>query len=134
MIRFTDAVRNAQADATIALLDGGPGPAYIELRSGAQPATANDPATGTVLAVWTLQDPSFGPASAGVVTLNVGSGISTTATGTGTATWARAYESDGTPMFDGAVGTAGTDYLMADTVVAAGQTVNLLSGSITFIA
>lgn len=130
-IHASTSARDAQVAAVAALVDGGPAAGYIELRTGVQPATANDAATGTVLTTWTLQDPAFGAPASGVITLNVSGGITSTAVATGTATWARCYDSTGAVVFDGAVGTSGTEFVMADTAVSTGQTVILLSGTIT---
>lgn len=106
--RIPTASRNAAAGGVVALLDAGSGPGYIEVRVGAQPATANDAATGAVLATIPLGDPSFDTAG------TAGPGISTaeaiavsTGSGDGTAGWFRAYDSDDTPVIDGSVTVTG---------------------------
>ena len=49
-IRLPNASRNAAVDAVLALAAGG----SIEIRTGSQPASASDAATGTLLATFTL--------------------------------------------------------------------------------
>lgn len=130
-IKLSEAARNARLNAITTLVDGGASPGYIEVRSGTRPANVNTAATGTVLATFTLADPSFGAAAAGVITLDADPDISATAAATGTASWARGYDSTGAAVFDGDVGTSGTDFIITSVSITSGQTVTLTAGTLT---
>ena len=87
-----------------------------------------------MLAIFTCADPAFEAASAGVMDLDANPDLSTTAIASGTATWARVKDSDGTVVFDGSVGTSGTDFIITSTTVVSGQTVTLTVGALTLPA
>lgn len=127
----SEAVSNAAVDALVAILDSHASPAYVEIRSGTRPANVAASATGTVLATFTLADPSFGAAAARVATCDTTPDISATAAATGTATWARAYTGGGVGVFDGDVGTSGSVWNIDTTSIVSGQTVTLVDGTIT---
>ena len=104
---------NLALDAALNVLNGG----YLELYSGTQPATPDTAiTTQTLLGTCDLGSPAFGSSSGGTKTANAitsGTGVAN-----GTATWARAFKSDGvTAVIDGSVGTSGCDFTMADTSV-----------------
>lgn len=130
-LRLSVAARNAGLDAALNLADAGSGPATIEVRTGAQPATADTAATGTVLVTFTCADPAFEVAAAGAKDLDANPDLTAAAGNTGTAGWARCKDSNGNAIFDGSVGTAGTDFIINSTSITAGQTVNLTLGTIT---
>jgi hypothetical protein len=130
-LRVATAVRNAGLDAKYDRVNAGSGPGVIEYRTGSQPASADTAASGSVLVTFTLADPAFAPAAGGVKDLDADPDISATATGTGTVGWARCKDSDGNTIFDGSVGTSGTDFIINSTSITSGQTVNLTLGSIT---
>lgn len=134
-LRITTAARNAAADAVVDLLDAGAGPATIEIRSGSQPASANDAATGTLLATFTLGDPAFGAAASGAATL---AGVPRTTTGAaaGTAGWFRAKDSTGATVFDGSVTATGGggELQLNTTTISVGVNVEITSGTITMPA
>lgn len=137
-IRLPTGVRNAACDAVVDLLDAGTGAGTIEIRTGSQPASANDAATGTLLATVTLADPAFGSAGAatpGVATL---AGTPRTATGAaaGTAGWFRAKDSSGATVLDGSVTvTGGGGDLEVNTVtVSVGVSVSITGGTVTMPA
>jgi hypothetical protein len=112
-LRVAVAARNAGLDAIFDRADAGSGPGTIEVRTGSQPATADTAESGTLLVTFTLADPAFSAAS------------------TGTAGWARCKDSAGNTVFDGSVGTSGTDFIINSTSITSGQTVNLTLGSVT---
>lgn len=135
VLHFATATRNAMLDAIATALNAGSGAAYIEVRSGTQPANANTAASGTVLATITLTDPAQdGAASAGVLTIDADPDISATAAATGTASWARVYDSTGAAVFDGSVATSGGDFTITSTSITSGQTVTLTVGTLTLAA
>lgn len=129
--RVAVAARNAGLDAIFDRANAGAGPGVVEYRTGSQPATADTAATGTVLVTFTLADPAFSAASAGVKDLDADPDISATAAATGTVGWARCKDSDGVTVFDGSVGTSATDFIINSTSITSGQTVNLTLGSVT---
>lgn len=133
--RLPAAARNAAAAAIAALVDAGPGPGVIQIRTGTQPTTGDDAATGTLLATVTLADPSFGAASAGTVTLQ-GTSLSTTGVAAGTAGWFRVLDSTGATVLDGSVtATGGGGQLeLSTTTISIGLTVQVTSGSLTMPA
>lgn len=100
--RIPAASRNAAVDAVVDLLDAAVDPGYIEIRTGSQPASAGDAASGTLLATLVLGDPAFGAATAGTATANAIATVQ--AVDDGDAGWFRAYDGDDNPVIDGACG------------------------------
>jgi hypothetical protein len=132
--RIATATRNAAANAVTALVDAGPGAGTVNIRTGAQPATANDPETGTLLATFTLADPAFGAAVAGVATLDATPVLSTVGLAAGTAGWFRMFDSTGATVLDGSVSTAGAQLNLNTTTISIGLTVEITSGTLTMPA
>src|SRR5262245_25582205 len=130
-ITLATTTRNAKANAAVDLVDAGSGPGYVELRTGSQPASPQTPATGTLLATVTLNDPAYGDAAVGVCTLDVTPEPTETAVATGTAGWARMYDSAGNAVFDGECGTSGKFVNLATVSVVSGTDVTITSGSYT---
>lgn len=136
--RLSTAARNAAADAVVDLLDAGSGAATMEIRTGSQPASANDAAGGTLLAAVTLADPAFG--SAGSATPGTATMASTprTATGVaaGTAGWFRLKDSTGATVLDGSVtATGGGGQLeLATTTISVGLNVEITASTVTMPA
>lgn len=131
--RLPTAARNAATAAVADLVDAGAAAGVIELRTGAQPASANDAATGTLLATWTLADPAFGAPVTGVATLDATPVITTAAVAAGTAGWFRVKDSNGATVADGAAGGTGSgaQMILDNPVIAVGQTLNLTAGTLT---
>lgn len=134
--RLPAATRNAMVDAVAARADAGSGPAVIEIRTGSQPASADDAATGTLLATITCADPSFTAAVSGVAALDTDPVLSTTGVAAGTAGWFRLLDSTGATVLDGSVtATGGGGQLeLSTTTISVGLTVQVTSGSITMPA
>lgn len=134
-IRYPTATRNASAAAVATLADAGAGPATIEVRSGTQPASANDADAGTLLATFTLGDPSFGAPAIGVITL---ASVPRTTTGAaaGTAGHFRMKDSTGATVLDGSVTATGGggDMTLNTVTVSVGVDLGLTSGTITIPA
>ena len=130
--RIPNAVRSAACDAVVDRLDLGAAAATIDVRTGAQPATANDAATGTILATFTLADPAFGAAANGVATL-LGVPIATTGLAAGTAGWFRALDSNANTVLDGSVtATGGGGQLeLNTTTISVGVDVSITAGTVT---
>lgn len=67
-LRISTSVRNACLNAVTSTLDGGSGVSTVELYTGAVPGSFGAAPSGTKLATCTFSFPSFGAASAGVMT------------------------------------------------------------------
>lgn len=104
-LRIPTASQNAACDAIVDRADAGAGPGEIRIYSGAQPASANDAASGTLLATVVLADPAFGAAASGVATGTDPASVN--ATTTGTAGWFRLTDSAGATVLDGDVTATG---------------------------
>ena len=128
-LRLATSARNASADAIVDLLDAGTGAGTLRIYTGAQPATPNTAATGTLLATVTLQDPAYGAATTGVVNLTDPAPV--TGVADGTAGWFRAYDSDSNAVFDGAVGTSGAELNLNTTTISTGVNVDITGGTLT---
>jgi hypothetical protein len=119
--------RNAELDAFAPLANNG----YIRIYSGAQPATPETAASGTLLAELRFNATAFGAAAAGVITANAITDDSS-ADNTGTAGYFRALKSDGTTaLYDGSVGTSGAELNMSTTSIVAAAVVSITSLTIT---
>lgn len=130
-LRLSAAARNAGLNASFDLADAGAGAGTIKIYTGSQVANADTAEAGTLLATFTLADPAFSAASGGVKDLDADPDLTTTAVAAGTAGWARCEDSTGTNVFDGSVGTSGTDFIINSTAITSGQEVKLTLGSIT---
>lgn len=131
------AVRNALADTFVDRFDAGPGPGTIQIRSGTRPASANDTATGTLLATVTLADPAFGNSGASVVgRADLVDPAAATGVADGTATWWRGADSTGATVTDGSVTATGGggDLTLNTTTISTGVSVDVTGGSITMPA
>lgn len=131
-VRLATATRNAMVTAWLDLLDAGSGAGKIRIYSGSQPASAQDSATGTLLAEITLNDPAFSKFG-GVGTIDSDPALTDTVDSTGTAGWFRALDSDNNTVFDGAITATGGggDLTLASTSLVAGGTVTITGGTCT---
>jgi hypothetical protein len=132
-LRIATTARNAACDAIVDLLDAGSGAGTIDVRVGAQPATPQDTATGTLLATFTLNDPAFGNSATGAATLDVDPAITTTGLAAGDAGWFRAKDSSGNAVLDGSVtATGGGGQLTLNTItVSVDLDLTITSGTAT---
>lgn len=123
-LKLSNNVVNPQADALSDLADNG----YLRIYDGTQPATADTAiTTQTLLAELRFNATAAPAASNGVLTFNAITQDSS-ANNTGTASWFRALKSDGsTVLFDGAVGTSGSDMNIYTTSIVAGAIVGVSS-------
>lgn len=122
-VTYTTAVKTARMQAVIDQIDASATAGTLEIGTTSM---------ALVLATFTLADPC-GTVSNGVLTLDFDPDISdTSADGSGTAVEARIKNGDGTSVITGlTVGTSGTDIVLDNNVIAAGQTVTLTTGTIT---
>ncbi len=111
-IRLDDDIRNDLLDGIDSTFNSG----VLEIRSGTQPATANDAATGTLLASITLPADAFAAAGSGAKAL-AGTWQDASANATGTAGWFRLANGADTRRIDGDVTvTSGGGDLELDSV------------------
>lgn len=114
------ALRNVLADA----IDN-------EINTGAGTATFVFETSGDVeVATIDLQNPAFGAAAAGVITLQGVPLSDTSATG-GTTVQASVFDRDATKQFELTVGTSGTEIIISSTVIGATDQVDLTALTIT---
>lgn len=127
-LAYLAALRSNMLDEITALIDAGAGPGLLNIYNGARPATGGAPTT--LLAQLTLSDPAAPAASGGVLTLSAITDDSS-ADASGTATWFRITDSVGNFVFDGDVGTSGSDLNLDSVSITAGQTISITSFTIT---
>jgi hypothetical protein len=130
--RISVAGATASVDALVGLLDGGAAAGYIEIRTGAQPASVATAASGTLLGTLALSDPAFGAAAAGSADANAITGDSS-ADATGTAGWFRAYDSNDVAVIDGSITATGGggDLELDDVSIVAGGTINVTGWTVS---
>lgn len=133
-IRVSTATQNAMAAGFAALADAGAGPGTIKLYTGTQPTTANDTATGTLLATFTLNDPAFGSPSSGTVTLSISPVVTATGVAAGDAGYFRLLDSTGGKVLDGNVTATGGGGNLTINTVTVSVGVDLSITSLTFTA
>lgn len=133
--RIKQSVAAAACNAVVDSLDAGVGAGYIEIRTGAQPASPDAAATGTLLGTLTLSDPAFGAATTANPSVATASAITsdTTADASGTAGWFRAYDSAASAVIDGSItGTGGGgDMELDDVNIVAGGTIAVSSWTVS---
>lgn len=122
-IRFN----TAQCNMLVAAVTGDIGGYTLAIYTGAQPATANDAATGTKLVDITIN--GFNAAASGSATLNTTTPNTGVAVASGTAGWGRVTGFTG--VIDGSVGTSGTDFTINSTAITSGATVTLTAMTVT---
>lgn len=119
---------NAKVDALTALLNNG----YLRIYDGTQPTNA-DTAIGAqnLLAELRFNATAFGAGSGGIATANAFTGDSA-ADATGTASWFRAFKSDGTTVVcDGSVGTSDSDLNVNSVAFQVGAAVDVTGFTLT---
>ncbi|MEU8264474.1 hypothetical protein AB0C02_28110 [Micromonospora sp. NPDC048999] len=131
-IRLPAASRNAAVDAITARLSGG----TIEVRTGAQPASAGDTPTGTLLATFALNAPAFSVASGGAAALAVSPQPEAIGEAAGTAGWWRAKDGSGATVMDGSCTATGGggDLTLNTATVSVGLALRLTGGTVTMPA
>lgn len=125
-MKISNEAANAHASNVCALLNNG----YLRFYSGSVPANADASIAGnTLLAELRFGATAFGAPSAGVATANAMTADSS-ADNTGTASFARAFKSDGSsPVCDFTVsaGGGGGDIILDNTAIQAGVQVSVTS-------
>ena len=114
-------MRNAIADAIDANVNGGTGTAQLKIETVADAG----------LATFNLQDPAFGNAATGTITLQ-GTPLTDSTASAGTAAQFSIYNKSAVKQLEGTVGTTGGfDIQISSTTIGAGDTVQLTSFTIT---
>lgn len=118
--QLANATVNGQADNLAARLNTG----YLRIYSGTQPATADTALSGnTLLAELRFSATAAPAASNGLLTFNAITSDSS-ADATGTASFFRAFQSDGTTVvMDGTVGTSAANLVLGSVAISAGAVV-----------
>lgn len=131
-VRLSTSARNAIATAIVTLVDAGAGPGKIEIRTGAQPATPNTAATGTLLATVLMDDPSFTGPVTGVITA-AGFPNSDPADADGAAGWFRILDSNNAAVIDGSCSGSGGggDMVIDNPSLLTGQVFSINSLTVT---
>lgn len=113
-------LRNVLADAIDTEINTGVGTSKMQLE------TSGDVEVATI----NFQNPAFGAAAAGVITL-AGTPLQDTSATGGTVAQFSLYDRDGTKQLEGVVAVSGQDLDLSSLTVGAGDTVELTSFSIT---
>lgn len=131
-VQFATTVRNAMLDAITAQAGAS---ALVNIYSGTKPTNANTALSGnTLLASLTCGATFAAAASNGTLTLNAITQDSS-ADATGTAVFFRVLKSDGTTVvWQGDVGTSGSDLNLNTTSIAAGGPVSVSSWTLSIPA
>ena len=122
-VTYSTAVKTLRMQAVADAIDAGVGAGTLEIGTTAM---------GTVLATFQLVEPC-GTVSGATLTLDFDPDISdVSADATGTAAAAQIKDGGGTVVISGlTVGTSGTDIVLDNTSITAGQTVTLTTGTLT---
>ena len=128
----TDVLRTAYCDSIVDAADANSPPGEIRIYSGAVPATADAAETGTAAVVITLANPAWGPASAGVATLNSPPGPGTATSDADPATHFRIYDGAGNVVAQGLVGIDSSfDLQLSNTTIRTDDEVDVQSLTVT---
>lgn len=120
--RRADATIDAVGDAEGALFDGG----TVQFRTGAQPATPDTAASGTLLGTVTLANPAFLGSTGGVNTADTITS-DTSADASGTVAHARILDSVAAIIGDASCGSGSGDFDFDNPVVVIGGTIAVTS-------
>lgn len=129
-LKATNAAAGAMLAALTTLVNGG----SIKIYTGAAPTNVETAATGTLLATLALSATAFGApsSSAGTDAVATANAVtSATAVATGTAGYFRVCNSSGTAIWQGAIGTSGSDLNIGTVSISSGGTIAVSSFTVT---
>ena len=129
-MRLSTTLRNNIAYLISTLIDAGGGAGTIQIRNGTQPASAQDAATGVLLATLTFAGPSHFSTGNGIETFAAITEDSA-ADASGTATWARILNGAGNTVFDCDVNTSGATINLNTTAIVIGGPVRITAFTVT---
>ncbi len=132
-LRLSTALAAAMANAVAAASDNGADSAKIRVYTGAQPATPDTAASGTLLVEFDLPEPAFGaPADTAGGAVLTGNAIpEVPAAATGTAGWFRMLDGDGDALLDGHVTDTAGDGILKLSSTALIQNIDVAIVSLT---
>lgn len=125
---ITTAQRNSMVQVIQAAIDAS-STGTLKLYTTPQPATGGAVGGATLLATFSLPNPSAPSASGGVLTFNAISPV--TAGSSGTAVWGRFQDGSAAFVADCTVGTSGTDIVLSTNVLTSGLQVSITAATIT---
>lgn len=127
-ISLATPTRNVAAEIYGTEMDGG----WVDFRTGTRPANPATAPTGTLCGEVPLDDPAFGAASNGSISLAGAPRSDASANNDGTVTWARIYKADHTTVvMDCNVSTAGAAINVSTTNFVSGQPIVITSMTLT---
>lgn len=127
-LKYAVAAKNAKLDALTTQIGAS---ALLRIYDGTQPTNPDTAIGAQVLLAELVCNATFAAAaSGGVLTANAIANDSS-ANATGTASWFRLTTSGGTAKVDGTVGTSGTDMIIDNVSITAGQVVSCTSLTFT---
>lgn len=133
--RISNGAAAAAVNAVVTQLDAGGAAGHIEIRTGAQPADVQTPATGTLLGTLVLSNPAFGAATSANPAVSTAATITgdSSADASGTAGWYRGYDSNNNAVIDGAITATGGggEMELDDTNIVAGGTITVTSWTVS---
>ncbi|MGH9251749.1 MAG: hypothetical protein ACRD0W_19845 [Acidimicrobiales bacterium] len=131
--RLPTASRDASVNAVVDRVDVGVTnlTGRVRVYTGAQPASANDAPTGTLLLEFNCENPAYGASSAGSAALDATPVLAAVGLAAGTAGWCRVVNRDVATVFDGDVTATGGGGVMqlSTTTVSVGLDVEITAGS-----
>ena len=127
-LEFNNTLIDSRLVEITTLIDAGAGAGFLRIYNGTRPAKGGT--ATTLLAELTFSDPSFPAPSSQALTA---SAITDEASApvTGTATWFRVADASAVFVFDGDVGTSGSDLNLNSVAISAGAAVDITSFVIT---
>ena len=126
-LTLSTTIRNSRMNAIRDALDAGSAAGKLLIYDGTRPATGGT--ATTLLATFTLSDPSAPNAVDGVLTFSAIATVAASATGT--ASWARMVDSDDKFVCDMDAGTEGADLVLTNDNLVSGSDVDVTSAEIT---
>jgi hypothetical protein len=127
-VKYSTALKNARLDQITSKV-GASG--LLRIYDGTQPANPDTAVTSQAkLLEFTCDATAFAEAASGGA-LNANAIAAANALASGTASWFRLCNSAGTAVLDGTAGTSATDCIIDNVTIAAGQSVPVLSLTIT---
>ena len=127
-INFDAALKWLRANAIVTAIGSG---ALLNIYTGAQPATPDTAATGTLLVTLPLSSTPATTALGANAVVTFNAITQENANATGTAGWARIANSGGAGIIDLDVGTSGTSVILNTTSIVSGGPVQVTSATIT---
>ncbi len=127
-IHIATATNTARAQAVADKIDAGTGPGKLRIYGDTQATNANTAVGAQTLLLELVFNDPCATVSGSVLTFDVSPTITDDALDTDTATWGRFLDSDNNVVLDG---TIGTDITISDATLETGQTVTVITATLT---